>query len=160
MPISEVHNCDCLTYMRSLPDNTFDLLIADPPYGDGLHAEDGGGKGWFTKYNQRAPESDYNKARSQTVHVERERERESQDRSITDSETPVANSRSTSVNRTGGASSKWKTNAIYGKKLLRGTLPHRKNTSKKCSASHAIKSFGAAIISGSRRRAASLSGRS
>ena len=74
MPISEVHNCDCLEYMKTLPDNYFELMIADPAYGDGLHAEDGGGKGWFTKYNQRAPESDYNKARSQTVHVERERE--------------------------------------------------------------------------------------
>ena len=67
MPKSEVYNMDCLDFMRSVPDGYFDLLIADPPYGDGLHAEDGGGKGWFTKYNQRAPESDYNKARSQTV---------------------------------------------------------------------------------------------
>lgn len=33
--ISEVYNCDCLEYMRSLPDNHFDLCIADPPYGMG-----------------------------------------------------------------------------------------------------------------------------
>lgn len=33
MPISEVYNCDCLEYMRSLPDKYFDLCIADPPYG-------------------------------------------------------------------------------------------------------------------------------
>ena len=33
MPISEVYNCDCLEYMRSLPDKHFDLCIADPPYG-------------------------------------------------------------------------------------------------------------------------------
>ena len=33
MPISEVHNCDCLEYMRSIPDKYFDLCIADPPYG-------------------------------------------------------------------------------------------------------------------------------
>lgn len=33
MPISEVYNCDCLQYMRSLPDKYFDLCIADPPYG-------------------------------------------------------------------------------------------------------------------------------
>ena len=32
---SEVYNCDCLEYMRSLPDNHFDLCIADPPYGMG-----------------------------------------------------------------------------------------------------------------------------
>lgn len=33
MPISEVYNCDCLEFMRSLPDKHFDLCIADPPYG-------------------------------------------------------------------------------------------------------------------------------
>lgn len=33
MPISEVYNCDCLEYMRSIPDKYFDLCIADPPYG-------------------------------------------------------------------------------------------------------------------------------
>ena len=32
MPISEVYNCDCLEYMKSLPDKYFDLCIADPPY--------------------------------------------------------------------------------------------------------------------------------
>ena len=32
---SEVHNMDCMEYMRSLPDNHFDLAIADPPYGGG-----------------------------------------------------------------------------------------------------------------------------
>ncbi len=32
-PISEVFNCDCLAYMRDLPDKHFDLAIADPPYG-------------------------------------------------------------------------------------------------------------------------------
>src|SRR4051812_49423099 len=31
--ISEVYNIDCLEYMRSLPDNFFDLAIVDPPYG-------------------------------------------------------------------------------------------------------------------------------
>lgn len=29
---SEVHNIDCLEYMRTLPDNYFQLAIADPPY--------------------------------------------------------------------------------------------------------------------------------
>lgn len=36
MPISEVYNCDCLEYMRTLPDTYFDLCIADPPYGIGF----------------------------------------------------------------------------------------------------------------------------
>lgn len=30
---SEAHNCDCLAFMRLLPDNAFALAIADPPYG-------------------------------------------------------------------------------------------------------------------------------
>lgn len=30
--ISEVYNMDCLEFMKSLPDNHFDLCIADPPY--------------------------------------------------------------------------------------------------------------------------------
>ena len=28
-------NCDCVGYMRSLPDAHFDLAICDPPYGIG-----------------------------------------------------------------------------------------------------------------------------
>ena len=32
-PVSEVLNLDCLEYMKTLPDNHFDLCIADPPYG-------------------------------------------------------------------------------------------------------------------------------
>ena len=51
------YNIDCLEAMREMPDNAFDLAVVDPPYGDGLHAEDGGGKGWFTKYNQRSTQS-------------------------------------------------------------------------------------------------------
>ena len=33
MPISEVHNCNCMEFMETLPDKFFDLCIADPPYG-------------------------------------------------------------------------------------------------------------------------------
>ena len=49
MPNNISLNCDCLEYMKSLPDKYFDLCVADPPYGD---------------------------ASSQNVQVERERERE------------------------------------------------------------------------------------
>lgn len=28
-----LHNIDCMEYMKSLPDNAFDLAITDPPYG-------------------------------------------------------------------------------------------------------------------------------
>lgn len=30
---SDVHNIDCLDFMRTLPDKAFDLCIADPPFG-------------------------------------------------------------------------------------------------------------------------------
>lgn len=32
-PISEVHNIDCMEYMKSIPDKFFDLAVVDPPYG-------------------------------------------------------------------------------------------------------------------------------
>ena len=35
-----VYLCDCMDYMKGLPDNAFDLAIVDPPYGIGY--EDGG----------------------------------------------------------------------------------------------------------------------
>lgn len=34
-----LHNCDCMEYMKALPDKAFELAIVDPPYGLG---EDGG----------------------------------------------------------------------------------------------------------------------
>jgi DNA modification methylase len=94
--MNEAYNVDCLEYMRSLPDNAFDLLIADPPYGGGF-TEGGGCKGWFSKYHQNLEENQKrelgahfvgrgrskryaeiyeNDDCSQSVQVERERERE------------------------------------------------------------------------------------
>lgn len=35
MAKSEAYNLDCIEYMRSLPDNHFDLAVCDPPYGHG-----------------------------------------------------------------------------------------------------------------------------
>ncbi len=32
----ELHNCDCVEYMKTLPDNYFKLAICDPPYGIGI----------------------------------------------------------------------------------------------------------------------------
>lgn len=32
-PISEIHNCDCVEFMRTIPDKFFDLAVVDPPYG-------------------------------------------------------------------------------------------------------------------------------
>ena len=38
-----IMNCDCMTYMATLPDKAFDLAIVDPPYGIGM---DGGNVGY------------------------------------------------------------------------------------------------------------------
>ena len=67
MPTSETYNIDCMEYMKTLPDNAFELACADPPYGCGF-TEGGGCQGWFTKYHQAD-------SCSQSVQVERERER-------------------------------------------------------------------------------------
>lgn len=48
---------DCMVAMKEFPDKFFDLAVVDPPYGDALHAENVGGKGWFTKYNQSCSQS-------------------------------------------------------------------------------------------------------
>ena len=55
-----LYNCDCMEYLRTLPDNAFDLAVVDPPYGDGnfqkpphhqkVMNRDGGG--WFNRYKR------------------------------------------------------------------------------------------------------------
>ncbi len=48
----EVHNIDCMEYMKGLEDNAFDLAIVDPPYGIGINKSGrlghygGKGKAW------------------------------------------------------------------------------------------------------------------
>ena len=32
---NEAYNMDCIEYMRSLPDNAFEIAVCDPPYGKG-----------------------------------------------------------------------------------------------------------------------------
>ncbi len=107
------YNMDCMEHMKSLPDDYYDLVIADPPYGAGL-TEGGGCKGWFTKYHQEqqpGPDKPIDRhnlrgrfARyddsSQTVNVEREREREAS-RSTTASEIQAPGLSGTRVSRTG-----------------------------------------------------------
>ena len=41
----ELLNCDCMEYMRTLPDKAFDLAIVDPPYGIGVNVSMGRRKG-------------------------------------------------------------------------------------------------------------------
>lgn len=35
-PISEVHNIDCMDFMKTIPDKFFDLAIVDPEFGIGI----------------------------------------------------------------------------------------------------------------------------
>ncbi len=56
MPVSEVFNCDCLEYMKGLPDGHFSLAVADPPYGDaqqGFNDKRGRYGGRFDRYKKR-----------------------------------------------------------------------------------------------------------
>ena len=32
MELNKIYNIDCLEYMKNLPDECIDLIIADPPY--------------------------------------------------------------------------------------------------------------------------------
>ena len=57
-PISKVMNCNCLDYMRTLPDKFFDLSIADPPYGWGNGEGDRTGGSWSAKYGKKIKEWD------------------------------------------------------------------------------------------------------
>lgn len=65
MPISEVHNMDCMEYMKDIPDKFFDLAIVDPPYGLGKKSTRGCGKLKRISLNKfgidwdKAPEPEY-----------------------------------------------------------------------------------------------------
>lgn len=49
---------DCMEYMRTLPDNAFDLAVVDPPYGDGnfqappSSSNESRWGGWFSRYKR------------------------------------------------------------------------------------------------------------
>jgi site-specific DNA-methyltransferase (adenine-specific) len=34
MELNKIHHCDCLEFMRTLPDKCIDLILTDPPYPD------------------------------------------------------------------------------------------------------------------------------
>ena len=40
-----LYNCDCMEYMKDIPDNYYDLAIVDPPYGIGFSDYERGGSG-------------------------------------------------------------------------------------------------------------------
>lgn len=121
--MNEAYLMDCMEYMKTLPDNAFDIAVVDPPYGDGC---------------------------SQTVHAERERPGGTA--SAVGSTGTKWNRFGQRFDRykspTGGG---WHGKDKYhvgqeelgqkstGKKLLRGMSPQRKNTLTNSFASHAIK---------------------
>ena len=43
---NEVYNCDCIEYMRTLPDHYFDIAVCDPPYGSANSENISGGEIW------------------------------------------------------------------------------------------------------------------
>jgi len=60
MPISEVHNIDCMEYMRTLPDKFFELAIVDPPYGIGMDGNAGNSKKYKNKnWDNESPSGEY-----------------------------------------------------------------------------------------------------
>ena len=61
-PVSETYNCDCMDYMRTVPDRFFDLAIVDPPYGiDAGSMTMGKGKKHWSKssWDNKIPDRDY-----------------------------------------------------------------------------------------------------
>ena len=39
--MGEIHNVDCLSFMKQVPDDYFDLVLTDPPYGINAHKKRG-----------------------------------------------------------------------------------------------------------------------
>lgn len=50
MAYFQIENRDCLEYLKGVPDNSVDLVIADPPYFIGYD----GGKGWDSQWSSEA----------------------------------------------------------------------------------------------------------
>ena len=56
----ELIHGDCMDYMRSLPDNAFELAIVDPPYGIGNWVQTSGNvRGKPVTWNDKTPEPEY-----------------------------------------------------------------------------------------------------
>ena len=122
--------CDCLEYMKGLPDNSFDLAVVDPPYGDAIS--------------------------SQTVNVERERERAADTTGSAGGSTGTryrtdhlhSSQRSRERERvTASQEPVERGRASMPKKSLRGTLRRGRSILTNCSASHGTRSYGVATIS-------------
>lgn len=106
-------NCDCMEYMKTLPDNAFDLAVVDPPYGDAM-----GGDG-SSRFGGMFAASISGEATRTHTHTQRGRGTDSEDDSTSTRRIDHLHSscrkrereRETAVTRTGGT---WATK--YGKK--------------------------------------------
>ena len=49
--MNKIHNIDCLEFMKTVPDNYFDLVLTDPPYGIGEKFK-GGKNSKMNKFNE------------------------------------------------------------------------------------------------------------
>ena len=47
MKKNTIVNKDCIKFLKTLPDNSVDLVLTDPPYFIGFD----GGKGWDSQWN-------------------------------------------------------------------------------------------------------------
>ena len=59
-----LYNCDCMEYMKGIPDKYYDLAIVDPPYGIGITKERMGGRKTVTpnkdkNWDDAAPKKEY-----------------------------------------------------------------------------------------------------
>ena len=59
-----VHLCDCMDFMKDLPDKHYDLAIVDPPYGVGNfnqypHPSKKYNKAWSVEWNKSPPNKKY-----------------------------------------------------------------------------------------------------
>lgn len=83
MPESIAMNCDCMEYMKDIPDKYFDISCVDPPYGGGGADNEYKGAvvgrfgGHFEKYH-------LGEVSSQSLNVEREREQQARNKSNAD----------------------------------------------------------------------------
>jgi len=55
----ELLNCDCMIYMKGLPDKAFDLAIVDPPYGIGISNNSFRGKQVDKDWDSDIPDEKY-----------------------------------------------------------------------------------------------------
>lgn len=140
-------NGDCMDYLRSLPDNAFELAVCDPPYGDAnfqtppRQAMNRDGGGWFSRYKRPLEQ-----IRSEV-------------RQIQTSQAAYALSRGDLHDTSGN----YPPNILRMKTLRKvygGILPPMKNISRNCFVSVKIKSFGAAITLPCHRADVSLFGAS